>query len=187
MTVHSVPLKGWVRTKRGINALELHIMSLRYDLDGALEAGQYGLAWWAGQNVLTAAVELSLAEAGAELPAQEDPVERACAALDALRRTNPELAGAAWELWLCPQPPDAEIRRGLDETLAFVEHRLGLPWVVSRQQAVLRWAAGTSVLRAVAKQLGMAASEDWYVGASDTPDLDWYGEIVATLEAENRR
>ena len=90
-------------------------------------------------------------------------------------------------LWLRPQPPDAEIRRGLDATLAFVEHRLGLPWVVSRQQAVLRWAASPSVLRAVAKQLGMAASEDWYVGASDTPDLDWYGEIVATLEAENRR
>lgn len=187
MTVPSMPLKSWVRTKRGVNALELEIMALRYDLDGALEAGQYGLAWWSGHALLTTAVELSLAESGVELRSHEDPVERACAVLDALHRVNPGLAEATWELWLRPQPSEDEILRALDETLAFIEQRLGLPWVLSRQQVVMRWASSTSVLRAVAKQLGMAASEDWYVGASDSPDLDWYSEIVATLEAESRR
>ncbi|MFB8140887.1 hypothetical protein [Streptomyces parvus] len=187
MTVHNTPLKGWLRTKRGINALELEIMALHYDLDGALEAGQHGLAWWTGHAMLTTAVELSLAESGVDVGSQEDPVEQACAALDALHRVNPELAGAAWELWLRPQPPEDEIRQAIDGTLTFIEQRLGLPWALSRQQVVMRWASSTSVLRAVAKRLGMAASEDWYVGASDSPDLDWYGEIVATLEAEGRR
>ncbi|MEU1470970.1 hypothetical protein ABZ434_22405 [Streptomyces sp. NPDC005761] len=187
MTVHSLPLKGWVRTKRRVNAIELDVMALRYDLDGALDAGQYGLAWWAGQAMLTAAVELSLVESGVELRGQEDPVERACSALDALHRVNPVLAQATWELWLRPQPSEGEVQRALDEILAFIEQRLGLPWVLSRQQVVMRWAASTSVLRAVAKQLGMAGAEDWYLGGSDSPDLDWYSDIVATLEQERRR
>ncbi|MFG2428683.1 hypothetical protein [Streptomyces sp. NPDC048590] len=184
MTVHSTPLKSWVRSARRVNAIELEIMTLRYDLDGALEAGQYGLAWWSAQELFTFAVELWLAGADVESPAEEDPVERACAALDAVRRVNPGLADDAWELWLRPQPPADGTRRAVEETLAFAEQRLGLAWALSRQQTVLRWAASTSTLRAVARHLGMAASEDWYVGVSDAPDTDWYGEIVATLEAE---
>ncbi|MET7369770.1 hypothetical protein ABZS61_28665 [Streptomyces sp. NPDC005566] len=187
MTAHSTPLKSWVRSRRRVNTIELKIMALRYDLDGAVEAGQHGLAWWSAQELFTFAVELSLIESGVESPSMEDPVERVCGALDSLHRVNPELAEAAWELWLRPQPSQEEMGRALDETLAFIEQRLGLPWVLSRQQAVLRWAASTSALRAVAKHLGMAASEDWYVGASDAPDLDWYSEIVATLEAESHR
>ncbi|WP_328904145.1 hypothetical protein OHR86_33005 [Streptomyces sp. NBC_00441] len=184
MSPHSVPLKTWLKARRAVNALHLELMALNYDLDGALASGQYGLAWWTQQNMLTTAVELSLSEAGTEVPPSADPLDRAFTSLDLLRRAGPERAATAWELLLRTQPQDSEVREESARTLAFIEHGLGLPRALTRQGAVREWAESTALLRAVAKHVGVARSDTWYLSRETGPDTDWYSDVLAVLADE---
>ncbi|MEV0008962.1 hypothetical protein AB0M10_18390 [Streptomyces sp. NPDC051840] len=185
MPVRDASLKDWLRAERAVNGHHLEIMGLHYDLTGALAAGQHGLAWSAQQSLLVETLRVRLAYAGVACRTAGDRVTRAFAVMEATAAMDAALADDAWELWLRPMPPDDEIPEALEEVRCFVADRLGLPWARDRAAAVRRWAENTNDLRTVARRLGMAQSDDWYVSEKPESTPDWYAEVLAALEAED--
>jgi hypothetical protein len=188
LMVDSQSLREWLRTRRQINHLHLTLMTLRYDLDGAMDAQQPTLAWRSQAELLCTGVHLFLARSGVAVPAghQDDRVDGACRVMAALERVHPELSDQAWHLLLRPIPPHEQLAGEIERTLAFAATRLGMPWVASRRDTVVQWAADTRLLRSVAKRFGIAQSDDWYLSADGTsaPGTDWYDEVIASLEQE---
>lgn len=182
--MRDTPLREWLKEHRETNNWYMELMALSYDLEGALDADQPGLAWWTQEDMLVKGLRLFLLEAGCPVPPVRDRVEHIFDAVEVLGRTNPALAGKVWDLLMRPAPEAAQLRPEIDRTLRLLAEDLGFPWVLRREEAVLRWAASTSILRTVAAGLRMAQADDWYLGDSATPDLDWYSQVVRTLEEE---
>jgi hypothetical protein len=187
MRTDSESLRDWLKAKSLINDLHRAVMSARYDLDGALDSGQLGLAWRSQENLLHLGLHLYLVRAGVSVTQSlsDERIDRAVHLLESLRRVQPSLCGAAWDLLLRPVPPAERLPAELDRTLAFLQRDLHLPWISSRQETVLRWADDTRVLRALAREFGIAQSDEWYLNStSPGKPTDWYGDLVRTLEEE---
>jgi hypothetical protein len=184
MSLANAPIRSWLKGQREFNELHLEMMTLWYDLDGARSTGQTGVAWWAQQRLLVAAVRLLLREAGVALALAREELERAFLALEALRRVNPALSDEVWDLWLRPLPAQEELAHETDRTLRFIGNKLDAPWAVTRQGTVARWADSTRALRTVAQRLGIAQANSWYLSASSDPGADWYQEVLAVLADE---
>jgi hypothetical protein len=188
MAVNSAPLKEWLRTKRTVNDLYQIMMSLRYDLDGATDAGQLGLAWRTQEELLRVGVELHLCQVGVQLPARQDDdrLDRGFRVMEALERMDPARAAEAWRLWLHPIPPPDLLTEQIHRTLSFLVDELGHAWLRSRRETVLAWASDTEVLRAAAKAFGVAQSDDWYLSATPGSSTeDWYQEVLDSLDEEH--
>lgn len=176
--------RDWLRRRRSVNDLNRWIMGLHYDLEGALEAEQRGLAWRSQEELLGAAVQLYLVRVGVETVRNpDDRIDRIAARLETLERVQPSLAAEAWQLWMRSVPPLSSLRPEIDRTLEFIRQRLELPWLSSRRDSVLTWADDTRSLRLVARQFGIAQTDDWYVTA-DPQSTDWYKEIITRLDQE---
>jgi hypothetical protein len=188
MTVEIRPLKEWLVRRRTVNQCREVMMALRYDLDGAMAAGQLGLAWRTQEEMLGTGGQLYLAALGVAGSdgREDDRMDRLLRVLDVLARIDPALGAEAWRLWLRPVPPATQLPFEVDRTLRFLDQRLGVGGLSSRRESVLTWAADTRTLRAVGKQFGLAQSDDWYVAAQDAeaPDGDWYADVLASLDRE---
>ena len=185
MTVHSEPMMTWLRRQRRTVELELELMAFHFDLDGALGAGQLGLAWLARQDLLIAAIELHLRERGSEPASGADRPERICLLMRALATSDARLADDAWRLLDEPIAPGIEqIRQAVARSLTFMTRTLGVPAAQSRDTAMRAWADAIALLRSVARSLGVAQAEDWYLSDSDTDGhLGWYDEVMNLLES----
>lgn len=183
MLTTTEPIMDWLRRQRRQVELELDMMAFRYDLDGALAADQYGLAWIARQDMLITAVELHLRERGVTPTGWMDHPDRMCTLLRVLSELDPVRGEQAWQHAEAAAPLDAEqLRAAVDRTLRFLTHDLAVASAGSRGDAVLAWADGTKLLREVAAGLGMAQSDDWYLRDGDgTGQLAWYDEVLAAL------
>jgi hypothetical protein len=187
LSTGSQPLRDWLQVRRHVNELYLTMMSWRYDLDGAVEARQVGLAWHALGGMTSTGVQLYLLRAGVDIRNQpEGRMDRTLHQLNALAHVHPALAGEAWQYWLRPVPNVDELPPEIDRTLTLLRDGLGLPWVSTRRETVLQWAHDTRSLRQVAKEFGLAHSDDWYLSAVsiNSPDFDWFREVVDSLYQE---
>jgi hypothetical protein len=184
MSVETMPLRQWLKASQATNWLIVQLMSLRYDLDGALAAGQTSLAWLSQQKMLLNSTRLFLAECGVEIGWSEDSTDRDLQTVRTLERLNPALAHQVWDLWLRPEPAAEALRPEIDRAVEIMATQLGAGFLTSREEVVTRWAIDTKVLRTVAKDFGVAQADNWYVSDStlSSADLDWYGEVLKTLE-----
>ena len=98
MTVETQQVRDWLRQRRDKNELHLHLMALQYDLDGALAARQFGLAWWARRRVLLCAARLFLSDVGVAIRSGTDRTEVDLDVLDAIARMNPALGETLWQI-----------------------------------------------------------------------------------------
>jgi hypothetical protein len=180
MTVTNGKLADWLRRQRQMSQMEMWIMADQFDLDGALSANQRGVAWHAQESILLSGIALFVMKSGQDASQAPDTVERACENLDSLARVNPAAAERAWSLWERAMPSASDIAQAIDLTLAFVRSDLGILAATSRDAAIKAWAVRVRVLRAVAKPLGVANSDDWYLrsSAAHQEQLDWYDEVL---------
>jgi hypothetical protein len=176
-------LASWLRMRRRQNKLQLDIMALMFDLEGAVEAGQVGLAWSSQETLLMFGLTLNALERGLAVPESSSLVADACAALEALAGVDPAVADRAWQLWLRPLPHPTRLSAGLADTLHFLTHELGMPSMASRGQATKAWADGVDILRRVASVIGLAQSDEWYLPreADDGGKDSWYEDVLAQL------
>ena len=67
--------------------------------------------------------------------------------------------------------------------LRVIRDSLGVA-AVSRTEAIRAWAEGVKLLREVARGLGIAESDGWYLHDHTRPGdhLSWYDEVLRTLE-----
>jgi len=184
MLVRNEPAMNWMRRQRRAVDLELDMMAARFDLEGALEAGQWELVWMARQELLVAAAEIHLRGRGVEPVKGADITETTWLLLDRLAQVDAALAQRVWALLEQPAPlTEPGLRAAVDDATAFMVTTLAVPSAVSRDAAVRGWADAIKLLRSVARELGgMAQSDDWYLSDSDPGErLDWYDEVLGTL------
>lgn len=186
MTVYTESVMLWLRRQRTTVQLQLQIMASLFDLEGALDAEQPGLAWAARQDLLAAAVEMHLHFRGIPREPAADEPERICLLLHALARVDGALAEEAWALLEEQAPLDADQRqRDLERTTAFMTGPLAIAAAASRDAATRAWAEAIKLLRDVAKRMGIAQAEDWYLPDGDAQGrLDWYDEVINLLDAK---
>lgn len=179
----AMSMRTWLKSLRTVNDAHLSIMTLSYDLEGALAADQPSLAWWAQERVLLESVRLFTLEADIEVDGI-DEVDESFRRLERLSALNPALAERAWQLWMRSLPGREDLQAAVEETFTFVREDLGLPWALDRSSAVLRWAESTQVMRAVARNLGIAQTDDWYLTSADGADGSWYDDVLRALESD---
>lgn len=169
------PVQAWLRAQKRRSDLLQVAMSLGFDLDGALEASQWELAWHTRQSLLEFSLRLFLQERGAEL-------DELAASAGALETLNPALADEVWEL-LLEDMPDTEgaVQDRIDAALQFIRGRLRLP--AERRTMIAEWADSVKLLRDVASSIGLANQDDWYLSANDSDD--WYQEIRNLIHSQN--
>jgi hypothetical protein len=188
------PLLAWLKRQRRTNEVEMGLMAHRFDLDGALSAGQWELAWRTREVILVAGIELYLRTWGLDPHIGPQHVDRARAVLHHLEQIDGDLADEAWRLLLEDAPIDeAPLRRHVAAVDHFLQTRLSVRSARSRGDAIEVWADGVRVLREVGQHLGVAGSAHWYLSETADPaaGLDWYDEVIrqATLQggADRRR
>src|SRR6185312_5811033 len=118
MPTDTEPLLDWLKRQRRINEVQLELMALQFDLDGALDADEPELAWRTLGCLVVAGAELHLRTSGVDPTATSDHAERADRMLTALARFAPATTRELWAVLLgdLPQSPDAlrhEIERAL--------------------------------------------------------------------------
>jgi hypothetical protein len=176
------PLSAWLKARRRQNNLQLNLMGAMFDLEGALDAGQLGLAWVSQEALLTMGCTLHALQRGLAVPESADELEVACAALEALAAVDAEAAGKAWRLWLRPIPDVSELPAEIGRTVEFLSSDLGLRAAVSRAAATRAWAEGIDTMRRVAGVIGLAQSDDWYLpGGGDDSGQGWYENVLASI------
>lgn len=175
----------WLREMRQKNAMQLEIMALHFDLEGALSSGQLELAWYTREGMLMSGVELYLLDLGLTPRATPDRAERTGLMLVLLHRVNAALADAVGKLLDTPAPETTELVAPECEAVReFLRRELSVDSAISRSEATRAWAQGVKVLREVAKGLGLAQADNWYL--SDSEDglenqLDWYDQVMSLL------
>lgn len=183
MLVQTQPTMTWLRRQRREVELELGLMASQFDLDGALAAGQLGLAWMTRYSLLYTAVDLHLRRRGVECEPLADDADQVCRLMDCLDRLDPALGAEVW-LRLEERCPDTEqeTRLAVADATRFIAETLGVREAASREAAVRAWADAIRLLREVAHGMGLAQSDDWYLHEdSSASQLDWYDEVMGAL------
>ncbi|HST47278.1 hypothetical protein [Jatrophihabitans sp.] len=174
-------LSSWLKARRRQNNLQLNLMSTMFDLEGALDAGQLGLAWVSQEALLTTGCTLHALQRGLSVPEGSDEVEVTVAALEVLAAVDAAAADKAWQLWLRPAPGLGELAAEVARTVGFLSSELGLP-AATRAQAIQAWADGVDTMRRVAAVIGLAQSDDWYLPSGSSPEgQGWYESVRASL------
>lgn len=184
MSTTSRTLSTWLRGRKDLNDLELGLMALQFDLEGALDAGQHGLAWIAQDQILCYALQLYVARRDDTPPTSESGADRVAACLARLERWNVPLAEGAWQLVLRPVRLTAgDVEQAVAQTLAFVTDELGISAVATRTGATRTWAEGVDTLRRVASRAGLASSDTWYLPSptDERGAADWLDDVLSTL------
>ena len=141
---------------RRITDLEQALWRYRFDLDGALSAGQYELAWSSRDQLLIRGLELYLRSSGVGLPVAPDSVQHVCTLMRHLLVIDAAAAAVWWHLLVRDVPSEeATLRQETDESLAFLRDRLGVRAAASRGEAILQWAEGMRRMRDVGQALGV--------------------------------
>jgi hypothetical protein len=175
------PLLPWLKGRRRANSLELDLMIRRYDIDGALDAGQPELAWRTRELILVSGIELFLCYRGFSPVVRDDVVDRAIAVTDRLAKVSRPLAAEAVRLLLQPAPTEnASLRGEMQAVDTFLREQLSIESAGARGTAIQVWADGLRVVREVGRALQVAGSGNWYLPEDpDTGDeSQWYDEVI---------
>jgi hypothetical protein len=153
----------------------LEIMCLTYDLDGAVDAGQVGLARYTATSLLDAAVACWLRERGVAVPTFAHVPARARVALSILEAVNPDLAGRVSAAYRGVAPPTADaVRAHCDDVLGLVGELLGYG-VGGLRSAVCGWVESARETRRICEQLGVPVKEFYWT----PPDAEtWYSDVL---------
>jgi hypothetical protein len=161
-----------------ISAHRLEVMSLFWDLDGALAAGQLGLARHTGASLLEAAVALFLVERGVTVPGFTG-TERAVTAFAALTRINSSVADQVSRFYVARVPcgkseVDTHIRRVLHLVRQLIgAHGRTLP------SAVAQWAVSEEAMRRICDRLGLPVG-DFYWSLPDAGS--WASQVWSFVD-----
>lgn len=183
MFVATMPMMDWLRDQRRIAQLQNDWMALMFDLEGALDADQSGLIWHTRQSLLITGLELYLRQAGQPVASYQDAGGHACAVMEQLTVCAPALAQKFWTQFNVPAPvDDDQIRAAVASTLALLAEHVGV--ADSRLGSIQSWADQVLLLREVAKSIGIAQSDQWYLSRSTgmtAPSMDWYDEVMIVV------
>ncbi|WP_194890866.1 hypothetical protein [Catenulispora pinisilvae] len=172
-----------LRTLRRTNTLQLEVMAQYFDFEGAMAAEQPELAWRAREGLLATGIELNLCAVRLAGPPLDDRAEQICALLQSLSQVSPALGATAADLLERPAPGAlSAIGQDTAAVIAFVRDDLGVAGVDSRAQAMKAWADGVRHLRDLARVLGLAQADGWYLPA-DRPEghLTWYDDVMNAI------
>jgi hypothetical protein len=179
----AVPLLDWLRRQRRANELQLELMGERFDFDGAMQAGQLELAWWAMLRFVTAAARLYLYERGVSPGDGADWVTGTREMLAQLAQLDSRLSDDVWQVLLQPAPTaQQELARAATRGVELANERLQAG-LVTREASIRNWANGVRLLREVASGLGIAGADEWYLreGDDSSAALTWYEEVMSQL------
>ena len=156
----------------------LEIMALLYDLDGALEAGQAGLARFTAISLIEASVALWLRERGITVPSFASislTSARARVALSLLAGVNDDLAQQVSALYRAALPPGmAAVRAFCQVAIALVGELTGYA-DVSPDSVVSGWADLAQAVRALCDRMGVPLNDFyWAPPGAQT----WYGDAL---------
>jgi hypothetical protein len=184
LLVQEEPIRQWLQRNRRTNDLQMDLVALYHDLDGALAAGQFELAWRTKDKLLVGAVHLHLRTRNINYPDDGDFAGETAATMSVLAGINERLAADVWRELLEPAPLDSDrLLASIERSRDLIHVRLGAP--DSREDAIRSWADGVKVLREIAHKIGIAQDNSWYV-PEQTADADpelWYEEIMRVLDS----
>jgi hypothetical protein len=145
-------------------------MSISFDLDGSLQAEQWGLVADACRRALTAAVTSWLMERDVEVIDLSGNTQQWLASVGSLEAVAPYLADEAWELFLAPVGDGGHAREHTERVLDFIRGRLGCDVDVEGSEQLRTWATSAEDFQEACVRLGLPRP-DWYLtgatGASD--------------------
>lgn len=153
----------------------LEIMTLTYDLDGALDAGQLGMARYAATSLLDASVAQWLREHGIEVTAFGQSPARARICLAMLAAVDADLAGRVSALYGAVLPLEAEpVHAHCRRVIQSVGHLLG-DGAGGLSAAVAGWADRAQALRAMCDRLGVPLNDFYWAPPSEKT---WYSDVM---------
>jgi hypothetical protein len=185
LLVQEEPIRQWLQRNRRTNELQMGLVALYHDLDGALAAGQLELAWRTKDNLIVVAVHLHLRTRNINYSDHGDLAAQAEAMMSVLAGLNERLAVDVWRELLAPAPLDSDhLRTGIERARDLIHVRLGAPH--SREDAIRSWADGVKALREIAHTIGIAQDNSWYVPeqSADADPEHWYEEIMRVLDSD---
>jgi hypothetical protein len=152
----------------------LEIMALLYDLDGALEAGQNGMAHFTAVSLLEASVALWLRDRGIAVPAFAHIPSRARVTLSLLTAVNPGLASRVSRLYRAALPPE-EVSSFCQEVLSLVGELSGYG-AAELGGAVSGWAELAKAVRDLCQRMGVPLTDFYWAppGAGT-----WHSDALA--------
>jgi hypothetical protein len=182
----TAPLIQWLRAWQRTVSVRQDLMSTRYDLDGALGAGQWGAVGEACRGLVSLSVTLRLLRAGVDLPAAATRRQQWHDAADLLAQLAPDLAERAWSLYLATVGTDEPARGHSRHVLAFVEAMAtashGPMEDAGIASLVLAWAAEAHALEGFCRRVGVPVSDAWYL--SDPAHRHWYADVTDQVAKE---
>lgn len=172
-----------LRRLHDISNGRLEIMTLMYDLDGALEAGQLGMARYTAVSLLDASVALWLRERNIALPDFEHPQARARVALRLLGAVNADLADRVSHLYTAQVPTeDRAVTAHCRTVLGTVGELTGYR-AAGLNASVRGWADSAQAVRAMCERLGVPVSDFYWA----PPEAEsWYSDVLRFVSEDRR-
>lgn len=162
-----------LRRLHDVSNSRLEIMALMYDLDGALHAGQIGLARYTAISLLDASVTLWLRERSIEAPAFEHIPARARASLSLLAAVNSDLSERVSALYRTELPADATASDVYWRAVIDMAGELTGYGSAGLAVTTSRWADLAYSVRAICGRLGMPLNDFYWA----PPDAEtWHSD-----------
>ncbi|MEU6590344.1 hypothetical protein ABZ923_14185 [Streptomyces sp. NPDC046881] len=176
-------LVAWLRELQQETDVQREIMSLQFDIEGAIDSAQIELAWCSLQDMIVSSLELYLRRAGIQPIATGDQPERSGLLLQHLRRISRANAATAQELLEKPAPTEVpDLLTQIEMVRLFLHGELGIELAASRESATRSWADSVLSLRRTAGEIGLAQGDGWYLSSADSADhIGWYDEVMEAL------
>lgn len=158
-------------TERTIG-LRRDVMSSLHDVDGGIDAGQWGLVRHGCRDLARHATLLALAARGIRTPTHARREREWLMGVEALEVVDRSLADEAWSLLLDGATDERSTRALCERTFDFVARCGGFTSGLTRGTSLTEWSEHASEFRATCRRLGVPITDDWYfaVGDEDWPD-----------------
>ncbi|TDD11643.1 hypothetical protein [Nonomuraea diastatica] len=180
----AMPMPVALRRSHDESSGRLEIMALMYDLDGALKAGQLGLARYTAGSLIDASVAVWLRERCTALPAFEHATARARVALSVLRAVNPDLASRVSALYCAALPLDVDAVTSHCQAVLDLVGDLTGHGSDGLASAVRAWAESARATRDLCERLGVPVGDFYWA----PPDAEtWHSDVLkhAAMEASS--
>jgi hypothetical protein len=170
-----------LRRLHEISNSRLEIMTLIYDLDGALGAGQIGMARHTAVSLLDASVTLWLRERGIAVPEFAHAPVRGRVAFRRLGAVNADLADRVSRISTAEVPAEAgPVAEHCREVLGLVGELTGYE-AGSLTASVSGWVDTAKAVRATCVRLGMPLNDFYW----PPPDAEsWYSDVLRFVSSE---
>jgi hypothetical protein len=168
-------MPGTLRALHDVSNGRLEIMSLMYDLDGALDAEQVGMARYTAISLLDAAVAQWLRERAISAPTFPHIAARARVGLSLLAGVNPALAAHVDTLYNAAIPVQASAVAAYCHDVIAVVAKLSGYGSAGLGAAVSGWAESAQAVRAVCERLGVPVNDFYWA----PPDAEtWHSDVM---------